>query len=180
MEQINSIKLKKPIIIGIVLSVIAIVVIIVLIFRSNRINVVEVENISAIEESVGIKFVEPSDTKKISYGIEDDKVARIDYRKEVSTGDNMNFILKSSSDLRDNMIGLKNKWGTPILMTVICDDEAEVEVISYVAADNYKIMKADWYDNDKYYAMSTDNLATREDFLQEVNKVIIANHENFE
>lgn len=178
--EINGIKLKKLIIFGFILSFSVLIASIILLFRSNRLNIVEVNDVNAIEESVGIKIVEPSDTKKISYGIEDDKIARLDYKKEVSTGDNMNFILKSSSDLRDNMIGLNNKWGIPILMTVVCDDESEIEVISYVATDDYKVMKADWYDNDKYYAMSTNNLATREDFLQEVNKVIIANHENFE
>ena len=46
-------------------------------------------------------------------------------------------------------------------------------------SEEMKYMKALWYDNDKYYSMVTDNLVTREDFLQEVNRVIIANHEEF-
>jgi hypothetical protein len=68
-------------------------------------------------------------------------------------------------------------------MTVVCNDGSEIPVESRVAldpkTDNIKYMKALWYDNDKYYSMVTDNLVTREDFLQEVNRVIIANHEEF-
>ena len=70
----------------------------------------------------------------------------------------------------------------PIFMTTICEDGAEVNVESYVALDeddNMKYMKALWMDNDKYYSMITEDLVTREDFLQEVNRVIIANHVPF-
>ena len=129
---------------------------------------------------------EPVGGDNIVYSIEGNNISKISYRKMVSDGSEMNFIMRTSSSTEEieNSIGLDVEFAyTPIKMTVVCDDGSEVPVEARVALDeeseNMKYMKALWYDNDKYYSMVTDNLVTREDFLQEVNRVIIANHEEF-
>ena len=98
-------------------------------------------------------------------------------------GETMHFVMRSSYAMEEDLAIFDTKVefsnDQPIFMTVICDDNTEVEVESYVALDEHgkmKYMKATWMDNDKYYAMVTEDLITREDFLQEVNRVIIANH----
>ena len=107
--------------------------------------------------------------------------------KKTYDGNEMDFTLRASSSTEDieNSIGLDVEFiYTPIMMTVICDDGSEIPVESKTAldeiTDNIRYMKSLWYDNDKYYSMVTDNLTTREDFLQEVNRVIIANHIPFD
>lgn len=129
---------------------------------------------------------DPAGGDNIVYSIEGSNISKISYRKTVSDGNVMDFIMRTSSSTEeiDNSIGLDVEFAyTPIKMTVVCNDGSEIPVESRVAldpkTDNIKYMKALWYDNDKYYSMVTDNLVTREDFLQEVNRVIIANHEEF-
>ena len=74
-------------------------------------------------------------------------------------------------------VQLDYEFGTPIVMESICNDGKKVSVLAQVAlTDEPSIMKAEWMDNDNYYAMVTTKLTTREDFLQEVNKVIINTH----
>lgn len=129
---------------------------------------------------------EPVGGDNIVYSIEGNNISKVSYQKQVSDGSLMNFIMRTSSSTEEieSSIGLDVEFAyTPIKMTVVCDDGSEVPVEARVALDedseSMKYMKALWYDNDKYYSMVTDNLVTREDFLQEVNRVIIANHEEF-
>ncbi|MBQ2204477.1 MAG: hypothetical protein II411_01115 [Lachnospiraceae bacterium] len=146
-------------------------------------NVRPVQNIEEINEELNLKIEAPVDASDITYGIENDTVAIVQYRKKGYEGKEMTFVMRSASAIEDDISGLSVEFkGTPILMTVICDDGSEVNVEAYVAADDKRVMrymKATWYDNDKYYSMVTEDLVTREDFLQEVNRIIIANHIDF-
>ena len=145
-----------------------------------------------IKQKLDVEFKEPDNANDLKYVMESDNIAKQTYKKTVSDGQVMDFVLRVSSSTEDieNSIGLTDSKGadvefayTPIMMTVICEDGSEIPVESKVALDDQnqemRYMKALWYDNDKYYSMVTDNLYTREDFLQEVNRVIIANHETF-
>ena len=158
-------------------------------FGQGAANINVVADNNELKEKLDIDVKEPEDAQGIVYGIENDSIAVVRYKKKISSGQEMNFTMRSSYSTEDidNSIGLLQKDGkevdfayTPIMMTVICDDETEVPVESKVALDSenedMRFMKALWFDNDKYYSMVTDNLVTREDFLQEVNRVIIANH----
>lgn len=138
-----------------------------------------------LKDRLNVDIKEPDGAEEIVYTIENESIAKASYKKTVSDGQEMNFILRSSYSTEEieNSIGLDVEFAyTPIMMTVICDDGSEVPVESKVALDDdkeMKYMKALWFDNDKYYSMVTDNLVTREDFLQEVNRVIINNHVPF-
>ena len=153
--------------------------------------------IEDIKNKLNINVVEPEnvDKDKLNYTMEGDEVVKVSYSKVVDEQNNvvMHFVMriaKSTEDI-ERSIGLSDSKGndivfpstTPILMTVKCDDDTEVPVESFVALDEngaeMKYMRSTWYDNDNYYSMVTDDLNTREEFLQEVNRVIIANHEKF-
>ena len=145
-----------------------------------------------LKKKFDIDIKEPEQADDLQYVVESDNIAKMTYKKAVSDGSVMDFVLRIASSTEDieNSIGLTDSKGadiefayTPIMMTVICEDGSEIPVESKVALDEdnqeMKYMRALWMDNDKYYSMVTDNLVTREDFLQEVNRVIIANHESF-
>lgn len=135
-----------------------------------------------IEEKLDISIKEPEAAESIAYDIENNTIARVSYSKAVEGGGVMHFVMRSSSSEEEDLASFShnvNFGEQPIYMTVGCEDQSEVEVEAYVALDNegnMKYMKALWMDNDKYYSMITEDLITREDFLQEVNRVIIANH----
>ena len=135
------------------------------------------------EKNFEVDIIDPVDSEEITYSIENDGIAKLSYKKKVSDDVEMNFVLRVSSSTEEieNSIGLNVEFPyEPIMMTVVCEDGSEIPVESKVAVDGdsaeMKYMKSLWFDNDKYYSMVTDNLVTREDFLQEVNRVIIANH----
>ena len=167
----------------------AIVVAVVLIFvkpMPYRSNVETIVTKNELKSKLNVDVKEPDASGEVTYGIENDNIAKITYKKKVSNDEEMNFVMRASSSVEDieNSIGLDVEFAyTPIVMNVICDDGTEVPVEAKVALDEkteeMRYMKALWYDNDKYYSMVTDNLVTREDFLQEVNRAIIANHEEF-
>lgn len=150
--------------------------------KSANSNVKRVANTEAIKEQLNIDIKEPDDASDVTYDIENNTIARVTYQKVVSEGKTMNFIMRSSYSLEEDLtdLGYEVTYSNqPIHMTSICDDGSEIDVESYVALgeeNEMKYMRAVWFDNDKYYSMVTDNLVTREDFLQEVNRVIIANH----
>lgn len=135
----------------------------------------EVIDADEIRDRLGISLNISATKSEAGYFIEDKDIARIEY-----TARNMRLVLKSSSDGNKNLANLVHDWDFPIRMVSICDDGSDIEVTAAVAMDNNKIMKAEWYDNDLYYSMNTFDLTTREDFLQEVNKIIIECHEEFE
>ncbi|MCQ2610012.1 MAG: hypothetical protein MJ151_04410 [Lachnospiraceae bacterium] len=133
----------------------------------------DVRSADEIRSRLGINL-DMRASASIGYFIEDEDIARIEYSAR-----GMDFTLKSASDNRKNLANLNHTWDTPILMTSICDDGSDIQVTALIAVDNPKVMKAEWYDNDLYYSMDTKNLTTREDFLQEVNYIIIKYHEEF-
>ena len=166
----------------ILVAAIIIVFVSVRIKKSANSNVKRVANTEAIKEQLNIDIKEPDDASDVTYDIENNTIARVTYQKVVSEGKTMNFIMRSSYSLEEDLtdLGYEVTYSNqPIHMTSICDDGSEIDVESYVALgeeNEMKYMRAVWFDNDKYYSMVTDNLVTREDFLQEVNRVIIANH----
>ena len=139
-------------------------------------------SIQDIEEKLNISVKEPEEAESVTYDIENNTIAKVSYSKTVASGGVMHFIMRSSSSEEEDLASFGHNIDfsdQPIFMTVVCDDESEIEVEAHVALDNdenMKYMKALWMDNDKYYSMVTEDLITREDFLQEVNRVIITNH----
>lgn len=190
--EIKSKKLetKKALFLAIALIfVVAIVVAILFTRKSHKFtsNVSPIANKEEFKEKFDFDIKDPEGAEDLTYGAENDTIAIVRYKKKVSEDQEMEFVLRSSYSTEDieNSIGVDVEFAyTPIMMTVICDDGTDVQVESKVALDfendELKYMKALWYDNDRYYSMVTENLVTREDFLQEVNRVIIANHEAFE
>ena len=69
-----------------------------------------------------------------------------------------------------------HEWNTDILMTSTCQDGTKINVLANVAFDDPYVMRASWSDNNVFYSMTTQNLSSREDLLQEVNRMVIANH----
>ncbi|MBO6119666.1 MAG: hypothetical protein J6P02_04310 [Lachnospiraceae bacterium] len=180
---------KSSLIIGIIAVIIVAVVVAFLVLKKNIMPHSNTETIvskNELKDKLNVDIKEPDGSSDIVYGIENSSIAKISYKKKVSDGTEMNFIMRTSFSTEEieNSIGVDVEFAyTPIMMTVVCDDGSEIPVESKVALDSeteeMRYMKALWYDNDKYYSMVTDNLVTREDFLQEVNRVIIANHEEF-
>ena len=148
-------------------------------------NATNVKGLNEIKEKLNIDIKEPENADDLTYDIVNNSIAKVAYSKILSNGMVMHFVMRSSYSTEEDLATFTSdpKFSEqPIFMTTICDDGAEVEVESYVALDkdnNMKYMKALWMDNDKYYSMITEDLATREDFLQEVNRVIISNHVSF-
>ena len=175
---------KKFLLIGFIFVLIVVVVGVLRHFKTPRRNfteggyeereLVKVEDSKELSKklSIDIKGLEDKNTE---INIEDNNIARIDYN--IAT---MSYTLKASSDAKKYLANISHTWGTPILMQSECEDEAIVDVIAQVAIDNPKVMRADWYDNDLYYSMTTQTLTTREDFLQEINRLIIKNHISFD
>ena len=174
-------KNKKILIIAAVAIVIVIIAVVCAIRMGGgtKTKVQKVSSVEEIAQKTNIELVSPENAEEVQYGVEGDNVARVDYKKKTFTENVMNFTLKSGSSEEELKFDA-NAWGTPIIMTVKCSDGLEVEVLSYVAADDAKVMKGNWYDNDLYYLMTTENLTSREDFLQEINSVILENHKSFD
>lgn len=181
---------KKALVIAIAAIIVIAIIVAFAVLRkkpaSSRTTIETTVTKEELKDKLNVEFKEPVGGNEVAYGIENNSIAKISYKKKVSDGNEMNFIMRSSYSTEEieNSIGLDVEFAyTPIMMTVICNDGSEIPVESKVAleqeTDEMRYMKALWFDNDKYYSMVTDNLVTREDFLQEVNRVIIANHENF-
>lgn len=145
-----------------------------------------VKGLNEIKEKLNIDIKEPENASDLTYDIVNNSIAKVAYSKILPDGKVMHFVMRSSYSTEEDLATFTSDpqfTDQPIFMTTICDDGAEVEVSSYVALDkegNMKYMKALWMDNDKYYSMITEDLVTREDFLQEVNRVIISNHVPFD
>ena len=176
----NDLKL----IISAIIAIIIIAVLIAIIRTRKPINNSNLKKSSSedIKKQLNIDIKEPEDANSVTYDIENDSMAKVTYTKTVSDGVEMNFILRSSYSLEEDLtdLGYEVQYSDQAIhMTTTCEDGVEIDVESYLALgeeNELKYMRAVWFDNDKYYSMVTDNLYTREDFLQEVNRVIIANH----
>ncbi len=184
----NESKKNKSIftIIGIIIVIVIIAIVVAVVGKKGG-NKAAVSSSSRedIKSKLNIDLNEPENADDLAYDIENNSIAKITYTKKMATGESMTFILRSSYAKEEDLesFGYEvNFANQPIYMTTVCEDGAEVSVEAYVALDedeNMKYMKALWMDNDKYYSMITDDLITREDFLQEVNRVIIDNHISF-
>lgn len=145
-----------------------------------------VRGLNEIKEKLNIDIKQPEDASDLTYDIVNNSIAKVAYSKVLPDGKIMHFVMRSSYSTEEDLATFTTDpkfTDQPIYMTTVCDDGAEVDVSSYVALDeegNMKYMKALWMDNDKYYSMITEDLVTREDFLQEVNRVIISNHVPFD
>ena len=145
-----------------------------------------VKGLNEIKEKLNIDIKQPENASDLTYDIVNNSIAKVAYSKILPDGKVMHFVMRSSYSTEEDLATFTSDpqfTDQPIYMTTVCDDGAEVEVSSYVALDkegNMKYMKALWMDNDKYYSMITEDLVTREDFLQEVNRVIISNHVSFD
>ena len=180
-------QVKKPtdkkfvMIAGIIILIVIATVTAIVLSRGKHTNS-RSSSVQEIEEKLNINIKEPEEAESISYDIENNTIAKVSYTKTISSGQTMHFVMRSSSSVEEDLANLGPSVDfvdQPIFMTTACDDGSEIEVEAYVALDDkgdMKYMKALWMDNDKYYSMVTDDLITREDFLQEVNRVIISNH----
>ncbi|MDO5850636.1 MAG: hypothetical protein Q4P14_05410 [Methanobacteriaceae archaeon] len=171
-------KKSMPFVIAIVAVVIIAILIALFANKSRNTSITPVKNIEELTKNLDVKIQEPRGANSVSYGIENKNTARIDYKKIADSGLYMDFILKSSAEDGD-LLGYENDFTqTPILMTSKCYDGTQITVESYVATDDSGIMISTWEDKGLHYAMATEDLTTREDFLQEVNRVVINTHED--
>ena len=167
------------------LAVILILAIIIAVVVPRLNSGTNVKGLNEIKEKLNIDIKQPENASDLSYDIVNNSIARVAYSKILPDGSVMHFVMRSSYSTEEDLATFSSDpqfSEQPIFMTTVCDDGSEVEVESYVALDkdsNMKYMKALWMDNDKYYSMITEDLVTREDFLQEVNRVIISNHVPF-
>ena len=165
-----------------VILILAIVIAVIVPMTKSGTNV---KGLNEIKEKLNIDIKQPENASDLSYDIVNNSIAKVTYSKILSDGEVMHVVMRSSYSTEEDLATFSTDpqfSEQPIFMTTVCDDGSEVEVESYVALDkdsNMKYMKALWMDNDKYYSMITEDLVTREDFLQEVNRVIISNHVPF-
>ena len=138
---------------------------------------VGVESVEAIKDKLGVDIVIPSDARNVSYAMRGDSVGVVEYDKVLSNGNTIHYILSYSNAATNQLDTIRGEsWGTPIEMNVNTRDGKTVLVTSNVSNDDRKKMQGKWTDNEVFYSMATDSLTAREDFLQEVNKLVINNH----
>lgn len=166
MKRINK-KLIKTIIVLLVVVILGIIIFIGVNIYNNRQLVATPEE---IQDYLNISLIK-KDAEEKEYFIEQKDVAVLSYTKG-----NMNFILKSTSNPQKDVVDNNHKWGPVIHMYCDVEDNLQVQVVSHMDEETQNYMKAEWTDNDLYYGIITDNLTTREDFLQEVNRVVLENH----
>ena len=154
-----------------IVTVVTIAILIIAYISFNIYNNRRIESTySDIEEYLNIDMAN-IEAEQIDYYIEKKDVAVANYEKS-----EMNYTLKSSINPKKNLVDTNHNWGPNILMYCDVSDNEQVQVISCLDENNLSVMKAEWNDNGQYYSMYTDNLTTREDFLLEVNKVVIESH----
>ena len=138
---------------------------------------VGVESIDTIKDRLGIDVVIPSDAKNVSYAMRGDSIGVVEYDKTVANGNVIHYILSYSKNASNQLETIRGEsWGTPIEMNVNARDGKSILVTSNVSNDDRKKMQGKWTDNEVFYTMATETLTAREDFLQEVNKLVINNH----
>ena len=128
------------------------------------------DNKDKLSEMVGFD-VDSKNDENAKYYAEDDNIARIEYDLN-----GMHLVLKISTDGGKDLVNMYHEWSTGILMTTSCKDGTSIIVSSNTAIDDSSVMRSEWKDNNKFYSLTTQNLSTREEFLQEVNRYIIENH----
>lgn len=182
LRKTSSKEVSKSFIALVVVAVIIILIAVIVAIVSTRPRNISSEAVSTIEDinsSLKMNIKKPSNASNVSYEIENGNVAKISYKKKGYDGMEIEFVMRSASSEEDIKQEDEHEWGTPIMMVTKCKDGSDIEVTSSLATDVENVMKGEWFDNDLYYEMTTDSLTTREDFLQEVNRVIIENHIEF-
>ncbi len=120
-----------------------------------------------------IELKDPESAEQIiSNEIVNGNIARKTYRTKDYT-----YKLSASKDKNANLSGYVYTWISPIHMDSLCDDFRTIRVVAHIAVENPRVIKAEWADNNVYYCMTIDSLVSREAFLQEVNRVVVQNHE---
>ena len=138
---------------------------------------VSVESLETIKDKLGIEIIIPSDAKNVSYALRGNDIGVVEYDKTVSSGNVIHYILSYSKTASNQLDYIKGEtWGTPIEMNVDTKDGKKVLVTSNVSSDDKKKMQGKWTDNEVFYSMATETLSAREDFLQEVNRLVKNNH----
>ena len=138
---------------------------------------VGVESIDTIKDRLGIDIIIPTDAKNVSYAMRGDAVGVVEYDKTVANGNVIHYILSYSKNASNQLESIRGEsWGTPIEMNVSARDGKTILVTSNVSNDDRKKMQGSWTDNGVFYSMATQTLTAREDFLQEVNRLVINNH----
>lgn len=141
-------------------------------------NVVAVNNISDLNNKLGVAIVPPKEVKNIQYGIEGDGIARMDYVRNSQNG-SMNLVFRMTKDPDKDLYGESYRWGERIIhIDVECDDGEIINVTSYEALDDNLVLIALWKDNNEYYSLFTKNMSIKEDFYKEVNQIVSANHKS--
>ena len=160
-------KIIKIIMIILVVIILAVVVFICVDMYNNRKIIATSDEISDYLD-INLSNIE---AENIDYFIEKKDIAGATYIKG-----EVQYTLKSSSNPKRDLVDTNHKWGANILMYCDVEENEQVQVISCLDEDNLSIMKSEWYDNGLYYSMYTENLTNREEFLLEVNKVVLDNH----
>lgn len=138
---------------------------------------VNVESLETIKDKLGIEIIIPSDAKNVSYALRGNEIGVVEYDKTVSNGNVIHYILSYSKTASNQLEYIKGEtWGTPIEMNVDTKDGKKVLVTSNVSSDDKSKMQGKWTDNEVFYSMATETLTAREDFLQEVNRLVKNNH----
>lgn len=173
---------KNVIILAIIAIIIVLIVVLVVLFRGSIAkksvgvgelvprNYEQVTNEEELSKKLDIDITGINDEKSKTY-IEDENIGRIEYDLN-----GMNMTLKITKDVDKDLVNMYHEWNTDILMTATCTDGTKINVMANVAYDDPTVMRARWSDNNMNYSMTTQNLSTREDFLQEINRLVIQNH----
>ncbi|MDO5564467.1 MAG: hypothetical protein Q4F88_04480 [Eubacteriales bacterium] len=133
----------------------------------------QINEVSQIEESLGMIIATPSNTSNItSMNIIDNNISEIIYNHN-----NIDMIFRATLASNVDLSRMSYEWDPQfILMNVKCDDESEIEVISWTSIDNRAIIKSEWTDNGYHYAMTSINATATETFLKEVDRMARENH----
>lgn len=181
-KQTTSKKLLKnnhTILYAIVVVILLALLAIVMVNRKNASirQMVGMESVKELNDKLGIDMIVPTDAKNVKFAVRGDSIGVIEYDKAGRNGDIIHYILSYSKNASDKLEYFRSEsWSTPIEMNVDTRDGKTVLVTSNVSSEDRKRMQGKWTDNEVFYVMATETLTSREDFLQEVNRLVINNH----
>lgn len=136
-----------------------------------------IESVKELNDKLGIELVVPTDAKDVKFAVRGDSIGVVEYDKTGKNGDTIHYILSYSKNPSDKIEYFRSEsWSTPIEMNVDTRDGKTILVTSNVSSEDRKKMQGKWTDNEVFYVMATETLTSREDFLQEVNRLVINNH----
>ena len=171
----NTHTLLYAIVVVVLLALLAIV----MVQRKNATvrQMIGIESVKELNDKLGIELVVPTDAKDVKFAVRGDSIGVVEYDKTGKNGDTIHYILSYSKNASDKLEYFRGEsWSTPIEMNVDTRDGKTVLVTSSVSSEDRKRMQGKWTDNEVFYVMATETLTSREDFLQEVNRLVINNH----